>query len=72
MEFLPEKFHQYLGDYGAIKRPEVGKYLANVVIAAAQHGEDRVARSSFQGAADETTIGIHVSYFRLDCAAPSQ
>ena len=72
MRFCPEEFRHYPGDEGVPKRSEVGEDLADVVTAAAQHGEDRVTRGSFQGATGETTIGFHVADFRLDCAAPSQ
>ena len=45
---------------------------ADVVTATAEHGKQRVALGSFQGASPQPTVVFHVPDHRLDCTAPSQ
>ena len=45
---------------------------ADVVTAAAEHGEESIALGSFQGASSQAAVVFHVSDHRLNGAAPSQ
>lgn len=52
--------------------PEVGEDPADVVAAAAKHGEEGVAEIAFQKAAREPVIGFHVADLGLDADASSE
>ncbi len=46
--------------------------LADVVAAAAEDGEKRIAECTFQKAAHEPSVGLHVADLGLDAAAPPE
>src|SRR3712207_27204 len=52
--------------------PEVGEDLAEVVAAAAEHGEECVAQGALEAAAGEAAVGLHVADLGLDGAAASE
>src|ERR671938_689032 len=47
----------------------MGEDLADVMAAAAEDGEERVADRALEGATGEATIGLHMTYLGLDGAA---
>ncbi len=50
----------------------MGEDLADVVAAAAEDGEDRIADRSFQSAAAEASVGLHMTDLGLDGAAAAE
>ena len=56
----------------AQKDPQVAQDHADVVAAAAQHGEEGVAVRSLERASGQAAIGFHVPDHRLDGTSPSQ
>ena len=60
------------GDDCGKPSPEVGEDLAEVVSAAAEHGEDGVAEGALEAAAGEAAVGLHVADLGLDGAASAQ
>ena len=50
----------------------MGEDLADVMAAAAKDCEEGVTDGAFQGAAREATVGFHVTYLWLNCAAAAQ
>ena len=60
------------GEASVQKGPEVGKDLADVVTAAAEHGAEGVTDGALEDASGETSIGLHVSDLGLDDAAAAQ
>ena len=68
---LPESA-EHGGDEHRQNGPQVGQYLADVVAAGAQNGEDCIACRSLEWAAREATVRFHVPGLGLDGAASSQ
>ena len=64
--------HANLTDQSVQNSSQVPEDHADVVTATAEHGEERVALGSFQGASPQSTVGFHVPDHRLNCTAPSQ
>lgn len=47
----------------------MGQYLTDIVTAGAEHGEDRIADTAFQGTSRQTPIRFHVTDLWLDSAS---
>ena len=60
------------GEESEQKSRQMGEDLADVVTAAAEDGEERIADPAFECAASEASVGFHVADLGLDGAAPSE
>lgn len=71
MSEIAISYPNHLQDSGqneAQQNPGVGQDLADVVVAAAEHGKDSVSERAFQRAARQTSVDFHMSNLGLNAA----